>query len=204
MDAWHHDSVPAQLFRPAHFAAEHSVLATLARGCVVRGETRRGGEVRVANYVNGHCLVSDPHMLSLCSTLLHAAIKEHAPDAAAVVGEVTAACALVSGVVLRSAETPRPLMGRFLRKEPKTYGIPGLLNTPLEPPGPVVLVDDVAATGTTGERSIQVLRHLGLDVLGMFVLVDRGEIAANRLAALGVPLIALFRLDELVQGRTED
>jgi len=156
--------------------------------------TRSDGRV-VRNYVQGHLVLGDPAGLRLASSLILDAIRQ--TPATIVAGEISAACALVSGVVALSAKTSRPLSGRYIRRETRPYGIPGRLNAPLPPDSNVFLVDDVAATGASGLRCIEALRSLGHNVVAMMVLVDRDQGAAERLKRLGVELSALFTLDEV-------
>jgi orotate phosphoribosyltransferase len=156
--------------------------------------TRSDGRA-VTGYVQGHHVLGDPEGLRIASSLMLEVVQ--ATTASAVAGEISAACALVSGLVTLSAATPQPLTGRYLRKELKPYGVPGWLNAPLAPGQQVFLVDDVAATGVSGERCVQILRSLGHNVTSMMVLVDRDQGAAERLGRIGVDLWTLFTLDEV-------
>ena len=149
----------------------------------------------VSGYVQGHVVLGDPLGLRLASSLILDVIAT--TGATVVAGEVTAACALVSGIVTLSAETPRPLLGRYLRQELKPYGLPGWLNALLSDARDVFLVDDVSATGASAARCVEVLRSLGHSVASMMVLVDREQGAAQRLERLGVDLWTLFTLDEV-------
>jgi orotate phosphoribosyltransferase len=163
--------------------------------------TRSDGRT-VTNYVQGHLVLGDPEGLRLASSLILDAV--HRTSATVVAGEISAACALVSGIVAVSTQTTRPLVGRYVRKEERAYGIPGRLNAPLPPESDVFLVDDVAATGASGVRCTEVLRSLGHNVVAMMVLVDRDQAAGGRLAELDVPLRSLFTLDEVRKtGATE-
>jgi len=175
-------------------AGRDRLLQIVAASLAMEPFTRSDGRA-VRNYVQGHLVLGDPEGLRLASSLMLAAIRETA--ATVVAGEVSAACALVSGIVTLSCETDRPLLGRYVRREPRPYGVPGRLNAPLPARSNVFLVDDVAATGGSGVRCVEALRSLGHSVVAMMVVVDRGQGAAERLARLGVELQALFTLDEV-------
>ncbi|MFF9818750.1 phosphoribosyltransferase family protein [Streptomyces sp. NPDC014006] len=82
--------------------------------------------------------------------------------------------------------------------------MPGVLNTPSPRGSGFALVDDVAGTGASLERSVLRLRELGQHVVGAWVVVDRLGQAAARLAALGMPLHSLLTLDELRSHRISD
>lgn len=172
------------------------VAASLSHEPFLRSDGRH-----VTSYVQGHLFLGDPAGLRLACSLMLEAIQRR--GASAVVGEVSAACALVSGVVALSDGTPQPLLGRYLRKELKPYGIPGWLNAPLPAGSRVFLVDDVAATGASAERCVRILRSLGHEVVAMMVVVDRNQGAAERLGRLGVELQTLFSLDEIKNAGAE-
>ena len=180
---------------PAHGRADRDRLLQIVASSLTTEPFRRSDGRFVRNYVQGHLVLGDPAGLRLASSLMLDAIRE--TPATVVAGEVAAACALVSGLVMLSSATDRPLTGRYIRREPRAYGIPGRLNAPLWPASDVFLVDDVAATGASGERCVEALRSLGHNVLAMMVVVDRGQGAAERLGSLGVELRALFTLDEV-------
>jgi adenine phosphoribosyltransferase len=58
----------------------------------------------------------------------------------------------------------------------------------------VLLVDDVIATGGTAQAAIQLLRHVGADVVGLSVFIELVFLGGvNRID--GVPLHALLRYD---------
>jgi orotate phosphoribosyltransferase len=179
---------------PSRRTERERLLRVVASALATRPFTRSDGRV-VRNYVQGHLVLGDPEGLSLAACLFLDAVRE--TFATVVAGEVSAACALVSGLVTLSASTDRPLAGRYVRRETRPYGIPGLLNARLPPASRVFLVDDVAATGASGERCVEVLRSLGHEVVAMMVVVDRDQGAAERLARLGVDLWTLFTLDEV-------
>jgi orotate phosphoribosyltransferase len=177
-----------------HSADRERLLRIVAASLADEPLRRSDGRV-VTNYVQGHLVLGDPEGLRLASALMLEAALE--TGATAVAGEVSAAYALVSGIVCLSSETTRPLIGRYVRREPRPYGIPGRLNALLPPHSHVFLVDDVAATGASGVRCVDALHSQGHSVEAMMVVVDRDQGAAGRLARLGVRLQSLFTLDEV-------
>jgi orotate phosphoribosyltransferase len=148
----------------------------------------------IDDYVDGHAILGDPTGLAGCCELICERLQRL--DAIAVAGEVTAACGLVAGVVLRSRQRGASLAGRFLRKEAKGYGVRGLLNTELPPRSRIVVLDDVTGVGDSAARVVGALRDEGHEVGSAIVVLDRGEGAAERLAELGVELSWLFDLSE--------
>ena len=183
------------IYNPETRLGERERLLPIVASCLSNEPFRRSDGRVVSNYVQGHLLLGDPAGLRLASTLMLDVINGTA--ASVVAGEVSAACGLVSGIVTLASESYRPLTGRYVRKEPRPYGIPGWLNAPLPDASDVFLVDDVSATGASGAHCVEVLRSLGHNVVAMMVVVDRDQGAAERLARLGVDLWTLFTLDEV-------
>ncbi|MGW7543680.1 hypothetical protein ACWGKQ_21580 [Streptomyces sp. NPDC054770] len=60
------------------------------------------------------------------------------------------------------------------------------------------MVDDVAGTGAAGLRCVDAVREAGHEVVGVFVVLDRCQGAAEALARDGVTLTSVFRLGDLV------
>ncbi len=186
---------PAQVFDPSSRRADRKRLLPIVASCLSTQPFQRGDGRIVENYVQGHLLLGDAEGLRLACSLILEAVRQ--TSATVIAGEVSAACALVSGIVTLSSQTDRPLTGRYVRRAERDYGVPGRLNGSLPASSNVFLVDDVAATGASGARCVEALTSLGHNVVAMMVVVDRDQGAAERLARLGVSLWTLFRLDEI-------
>jgi orotate phosphoribosyltransferase len=184
-----------RVYNPVLRRDERERLLQIVASCLSDEPFRRADGQVVRNYVQGHLLLGQPEALRLASSLVLDVIRQ--TSASVVAGEVSAACALVSGILTLAGATERALTGRYIRKEPRPYGLPGLLTAPLPSPSDVFLVDDVSATGDSGARCIGVLHSLGHNPVAMMVVVDRDQGAAERLAQLGVDLWTLFRLEEV-------
>lgn len=62
----------------------------------------------------------------------------------------------------------------------------------LRPGEPVLLIDDLIATGGTAEAAVKLLRSLGAEILAACFVIDLPELGgARRLEALGVPVRSL-------------
>jgi len=74
----------------------------------------------------------------------------------------------------------------FNRKEAKTRGEGGeFVGTPLKRGMKVVLVEDVVTAGTTLQEVVPVLRErLGVEIVGVVILVDRAERGKGELSAV--------------------
>ncbi len=162
---------------------------------------RRADGVLLTNYFDGHRVLSEPRLLSAVAAELYCQVAR--VDAGLVAGEISAGSQLATAVSLASASCGCPLESRGIRRSAKNYGIEGQLTTPAPPGSRFALVDDVAGTGAAIERCLRVLHGAGHQVAGIYVLLDRGQGAAQVAARHGTPFFPLFHLDDLVPCSTE-
>lgn len=120
-------------------------------------------------------------------------IRHHFPEAEAVGGVVLGACPIASAVSLTSAlDGGKPLTAFYLRKEPKAHGMGKLLEGPVVPNTPVVVVEDVVTTGGSTFKAIESAKSEGLQVLGVIALVDREENNAAAMLREQLPFVSIF------------
>jgi uridine monophosphate synthetase len=84
------------------------------------------------------------------------------------------------------------------RREPKAHGTGARVEGAWRPGDRVVLVDDVATSGTSALEAAALLRSAGLVVEDLVVLVERDPAASVALAAEGIRLHAVTTLPRLV------
>ncbi len=156
----------------------------------------------------------------LSGLLLYDMIRRHVPDAVAVGGLTMGADPLVSNVAsasawhaLRSAQTtdldasiglsplpsPQLLHGFLVRKSEKAHGTGRRIEGFSEPGAAVVVVDDVCTTGGSTITAIEAVREAGMQVAGVFCLVDREQGGRARIEAVagGAPIFALFTAEDI-------
>jgi orotate phosphoribosyltransferase len=94
----------------------------------------------------------------------------------------------------------RPVNTFFVRKQTKDHGtrdlVEGLAPGETLEGRRVVVADDVATSGASLARAVEVARAAGALVDAALVLVDREEGAAGLLEGAGVRLLTVFRADE--------
>lgn len=91
----------------------------------------------------------------------------------------------------------------FVRKEAKTYGTCQLAEGGDIAGRRLTVVEDVVTSGGQVIESCAELRNLGVTVDRVLCVIDRQAGGAEKLAAEGLDLVALFRMDELTPGSVD-
>jgi orotate phosphoribosyltransferase len=98
---------------------------------------------------------------------------------------------------------PHKKLNSFLwRKEQKEHGLKRSYEGTILPNAKILLVDDVATSGSSLLEVYKQLMQLDLNVtvVAAFVVVDRQEGAKEALAAQGIPLFAMLTKQELLES----
>lgn len=106
-----------------------------------------------------------------------------------------------SGLVFGSAlayEMNKPFI--YVRKDPKTYGTNKMVEGFLQPGSKVVIVDDVATTGTSISNAVEIIRANGGIVEDVVALVDRHEGAEDKLKKIGIKLNTVAGIKDIVNA----
>jgi orotate phosphoribosyltransferase len=116
-------------------------------------------------------------------------------------GETIAGVALgaVPLAATTSVAADRPYV--IVRKETKGYGTGNRIEGSVPTDEPVVVLEDIATTGTSALSAVEALREAGATVERVIVVVDREEGAAEQLAEHDVELEALVTASELLESR---
>lgn len=104
-----------------------------------------------------------------------------------------------SGLIFASAlgyEMQKPLV--YVRKESKPYGRSKMVEGYLRPGEKVLLIDDVATTGTSLSNAIRVIRENGAVVKDVVAIISRLEGAEENLQNIGVRIISIATINDLV------
>jgi len=153
---------------------------------------------KVSNYYIDVRRVSlSPQGIYLISHLIFNLIKDDPLEA--IGGPTIGADPIVSGVCIFAHCNNKKLKGFLIRKSPKKHGRQKLIEGQEIRPGMrVVVVDDVATSGGSLIKAIEVLRKAKAKPVKAVVVVDREEGAAKDLARLGCPLVSLFRKSDFL------
>jgi len=103
----------------------------------------------------------------------------------------------------RTDQPARDIPWGYNRKEIKDHGEGGqLVGAPLK--GRVVIIDDVVSAGTSAREAITMIQAAGAQPAALLVALDRQErgqgehSARQELAAEGIPVISIARLEDLI------
>lgn len=99
------------------------------------------------------------------------------------------------GSVLSVSNTPA-FQGGFIRDERKSHGRRRLVEGPLDPNVPVVLLDDIINSGRSAARAITLLRTADFEVAGLLTLFDfTWSAGRTRIEAEGLWVDSLLELN---------
>jgi orotate phosphoribosyltransferase len=149
-------------------------------------------------YLDLRTTLMRPQGQRLAGTLVLAKLMK-GPRVDAVGGMAVGAVPLVSAVLSAAAhhDPGTTLLGFFVRKEAKKYGMGRQLEGGFEPGQTVALVEDTTTTGGSTLEAVDIVEAAGGKVARVLCLVDRGEGAAEAFAERGIELEALFARADL-------
>ena len=88
----------------------------------------------------------------------------------------------------------------YVRKDPKAYGTNKMIEGFLDPGSKVVIVDDVATTGTSLSSAAEMIRANGGVVEHVVALVDRYEGAEEQLKKMEIKLNSVIGMHDIVNA----
>lgn len=115
----------------------------------------------------------------------------------AVGGLTLGADPIIGAVTALSYETPTPLKGFIVRKEPKGHGTGSLIEGPLTPGDRVLIVDDVLTKGGSILKAIEAAEQAGCTVAKVIVIVNRKQGGDQLLLDKGYDFSAIFDIDDI-------
>jgi orotate phosphoribosyltransferase len=146
-------------------------------------------------YVDCKQTLLHPDGMALVGTVLVDTWQELGCEIDAVGGPTLGADPMTCAFVLQARRRGRFVPGFFIRKEAKGHGTMAWVEgtRSLTEKARVLVLEDVITTGGSSIRSIERLRDVGCDILGLLCLVDRMEGGRQAIENTGVPVTALFK-----------
>ena len=147
---------------------------------------------RISNfYIDVRKVSLSPKGVYLISQLIFNLLKSK--KITAIGGPTLGADPIVSGVCYLAYKSKKKLKGFLIRKLPKKHGRQKLIEGQVLASGErAIIVDDVATSGSSLIKSIEVLKKEKIKVVAAISVVDREEGAREALARYKCPLISLF------------
>ena len=147
-------------------------------------------------YIDARLVTLSARGAYLCARMILDLVRDDTIDA--IGGPTLGADPMIGAVAVLSLQADRPLNTFIIRKTPKAHGKQQQIEgPPLKEGDHVVLIDDVATTGKAFVQSIDVLTQLGIHADKAICIVDRGEGAAEAVAAKGCELVSIFDISEI-------
>jgi len=115
---------------------------------------------------------------------------------ASVGGLAIGADPITASIVVHAGQRGLPLLGFMVRKEAKTHGTGKLVEGPVEPGMSCVIVEDVITSGGSALKAAESAKDFGLNVQGIFGVIDRLEGGREAIEQAGYRLATLLTIDD--------
>jgi len=170
---------------------KRELLALLKKKAFFRKKVKLSSGKTSNYYIDVRKVSLSPKGVYLISNLIFKMIKSEKIDA--IGGPTLGADPIVSGVSYIAYKNKKKIKGFLIRKNPKKHGRQKLIEgQELNAGDRVILFDDVATSGSSFIKSIEVLKKEKVKVIKAISVIDREEGARQNLAKLGCPLVSLF------------
>ena len=151
-------------------------------------------------YCDNRLTLTAPEVRTKVEEGLMAVIKEHYPECEVIMGTSTAGIAHAA-IVGHMMGLP---MG-YVRSSAKDHGRTNKIEGKLEAGQKVVVIEDLISTGGSVLDTVEALREVGAEVLGVASIFTYGmQKGLDRLAAAEVKNVSLSDLDNLVEVAAEE
>ncbi len=147
-------------------------------------------------YVDLKQITFDPEGAYLVGKLMYELVRGFNPDG--VGGLTLGADPIAYAVSFVSYMDGNPINPFVVRKEPKGHGMGRQIEGLLKEGSKVAVVEDVVTTAGSSLKAVKACRDAGLDVIGVFTIVDREEGGRENVEKEGLVLYSLFKLSELL------
>jgi orotate phosphoribosyltransferase len=149
-------------------------------------------------YIDCKKVTLDPEGAILVGRLVLDAVEGLEIDA--IGGMTLGADPIAVATAILSFDVEQPIPAFIIRKEPKPHGLSPLVEGTLAKGARVVVVDDVLTSGRATERTINIVKDVGCQVVKVIALVDRKEGGREHLESLGHEVLSLFTVEELLKA----
>ena len=147
-------------------------------------------------YVDLKQVTFDPEGAYLVGRVMFDLVREFGPDG--VGGLTLGADPIAYAVAFVSLQEGEPVKPFVVRKEPKGHGMGRQIEGLLKEGDRVAVLEDVVTTGGSSLKAVRACREAGLEVIGVFAVVDREEGGKENIEGEGVIFRSVFRISDLM------
>jgi orotate phosphoribosyltransferase len=177
--------------------AEKELLEVIRKRCVLRGDFTLASGAKSSTYLDLRRASCSWEAAELIGGAFLDRLPEPLP--AAVAGMASGAIPLVTATVLSADCYGARIEGLWVREAAKDHGSLAVVEGMYKPGDTVVLLEDVATSGTSLLKAANALRDKGLKVLSAIALVDRQQGAKELLKEHGIDFQAVFTLAQVLE-----
>jgi orotate phosphoribosyltransferase len=188
--------------------AKTRLLEILRQKSVFHGDFTLASGAKSTYYIDCRLTTLDSEAAWLVGQVLYTLIKERAQQLGVSVtgiGGLTMGAdpiALATGMHSFLENPSSPLQPFVVRKAPKSHGQTRLIEGNFKAGSKVVVIDDVVTKGDSTIAAIDAVRREGGEVAFIAVLVDRQQGGRQKIEGLGLPVIAVFTKDDLLERKS--
>ncbi len=171
---------------------------------LIRSRAYKSGEFKLASgrisdfYFDGKQVELMPEGAHLIGELIFEEIKDG--DFNAIGGLAVGAVPIVTSAVISCFHHGVEIEGLFVRPEAKSHGTRQVVEGRLNSGDRVVIVDDVATSGSSLTQAIEAVEQAGAIVGLVLVIVNRQEGAEERFREKDLPFRWIFTKDEVAEA----
>lgn len=181
--------------------AHAALVALLAERSFRRGTFTLASGRQSSYYVDARPTTMSAAGLTLVGALGLAALRDAGWHGELVGGLTLGADPVAYAIARASHDSPPPLDAFTVRKEAKGHGTGRRIEGTFRSGARVVVVEDVITTGGSALTAVDAVTAAGGRVVGVLAVVDRDEGGREAIAARGLAVRTLVRLDEVAAQR---
>jgi len=148
-------------------------------------------------YFNGKTVTLDPEGGRIIAEIILDQIRDLQVDS--IGGLALGSIPIATAVSLLSQGSRKPIPAFWVREAPKDHGDRTLVEGILENGSNVVIVDDVATSGTSLEKVVNVLRLRNCNIVKIITLLDREEGAEQKFRSMGLNYSSILKKSDFMK-----